>query len=120
MEQLENIASRLEKAAEETASLAAESRIKFDAMIEMQNNMQERFLKEKQDLLAHFESSDKRKNKIIIGLIVVILLLVGSFVGGAVYLLANFDVAVVSTQDVYSDNNSSATINDGINLTSQQ
>lgn len=116
MEQLENIASRLEQAAEETASLAAESRIKFDAMVEMLNKMQEQFLQEKQDLLAHFERSDREKNKIIIGLIIVILLLVGSSVGGAVYLLANFDMAVVSTQDL--DNNS--TVYDGIYVDSSR
>lgn len=116
MEQLDSIAGRLEQAVEATSALAAESRIKFDALIEMQSEerlkMQEMFLQEKQDLLDHFAQSDKRKNKIIIGLIIALVILIGSAVGGAIYVLANFDMAVISTQDL--DNNS--IVYDGINI----
>lgn len=116
MDEFNNLASRLEDAVEKTSILATESRMKFDAMIEMQSEerlkMQEMFLKEKQDLLEHFEKSDKRKNKIIIGLIIALAILIGSGVCGAIYVLAKFDMAVVSTQDL--DNNS--ILYDGINI----
>lgn len=122
MEKLDSIAVRLEKAVEETSALAAESRLKFDAMVEMQSDerlkMQEMFLKEKQDLLTHFEQSDKRKNKIIIGLIIALVVLIGGIVGGAFYVLSTFDIGVFS-QDVQADGSSTAIIYDGITYTKE-
>lgn len=122
MEQLENIASRLERATEETAALAAESRVKFDAMVEMQSDerlkMQEMFAQEKKDLLDHFAQSDKRKNKIIMGLIIVLVVLIGSLVGGAIYLFTNFDFAVATYQQLDINGDGTQTIQDGIHYNS--
>lgn len=120
MEQLDNIAGRLEQAVEATSALAAESRIKFDALIEMQSEerlkMQEMFLQEKQDLLAHYERTGKRKDKIIIGLIIALVILIGSIVGGTIYVLTNFDLAVVATQNENVGDYNNINIHDGIHL----
>lgn len=122
MEQLDSIAGRLEQAVEATSALAAESRIKFDALIEMQSEerlkMQEMFLQEKQDLLAHYERIGKGKDKIIIGLIIALVVLIGGIVGGAFYVLSNYDIGVFS-QDVQADGSSTAIIYDGITYTKE-
>lgn len=99
----------LEQTAEQAHALMAEMRLQFETMTQIQSEERREIDKRhKEDMSA----VRKHYGKIIAGLIIALVVLISGIFGGAVYLLANFDFAVVSTQTV--DNNS---INyDGINI----
>lgn len=120
IEQLQNSANELDKISAGTNIALTEMRVQFETLVEMQK--EERIEIQK----MHNETIEKIENRhakdiahwkhIVIGLILVIALFVGGLIGGAIYLITNFEFTFGTYQDVYSDNNGTATIYDGIHI----
>ena len=111
-EKMENAARTLEKESEGMNAYAAETRLQFDTLVQLQ--MQERQAIEKRH---SEETKDIRKHygRIIAGLIITLVVILGAIVGSIVYVFANYDIGVISTyQEVDSSDNSVSNIWDGI------
>lgn len=115
-----------------TDDVKAQQRYEFDAMAEIHSEerlemqrffAQERktthelYAKEKKLLLDDKDKQARYYNRIIMGLIMSLVLLLGSIVVGAVYLFTNFDFTMATYQEVVSGDNSQSVINDGIKYT---
>ncbi len=114
MDELKAIADRLEKSVDKTNAMSAKARMELDALAEVQS--EERL---KMQEMNNAQISDMRKHygRIIMGLIITLAIILGGIVGGTIYLIANYDFAVATYQNISSDNNSNATIYDGIEYT---
>lgn len=112
-EKMENAARTLEKESEGMNAYAAETRLQFDTLVQLQ--MQERQAIEKRH---SEETKDIRKHygRIIAGLIITLMIIMGGIVGTVVYFLANYDIATVYQEtDIGGDGYN--LINDGITYT---
>lgn len=111
--ELDNRANELDDMSSRTDIALKEMRLQFETMMEMQRQERADMAK-----LNEEEKDKMRKHygRIIAGLIVTLCLILGIIIGGAIYLFNNFDFAVTTYQDVYSDNNGTATIYDGIHF----
>lgn len=111
--ELDNRATELDDMSSRTDIALKEMRLQFETMMEMQRQ-------ERADMAKlHGEENEKlRKHygRIILGLILTICLILGTIIGGAIYIFSNFEFTFGTYQDVYSDNNGTATINDGIHF----
>lgn len=110
---LKDNVEKLDEVSSRTDLALTEMRLQFETMMEMQK--EERIETQK----MHNEEKDKMRKhygRIIIGLILTLFLILGSIIGGAIYILTNFEFAFATYQDVYSDNNGTATIYDGIHF----
>lgn len=93
---METLFEELNQATEGANMLATQFHLQFETMEELQKEERERY------------------TRIIMGLIIALVVLIGSIVGGAIYLFANFDIGYYQTADVGGDGQ--ATIHDGIHF----
>lgn len=110
VENLNEKAEQLNKVASSTDLALAEMRIQFETMMEMQK--EERIETQK---MSHEELDKMRKHygRIITGLILTICLILGSVIGGAIYLFSNYDFAYI-LQDPTIGGNGDLNLYDGI------
>lgn len=87
---LKQQAENLDKQANEINAALANHLIQFDTMAQLQK--EERIEVQKM-YMDTFEKERAHYRKIIMGLIITLVLLVGGLVGGIVYVLANYDIA---------------------------
>lgn len=93
----------LEDKSEQAHAAVMESRLSLEMVLE----------KHSEDL----EKQRKHYCRIIYALILTLLLLVGSALGGIIYILCNYDIGVITySQDVDADNGSTSMIEDGIHF----
>lgn len=112
IEQLKNQAETVNNQAKEVKKMAdgasiamAEMRLQMETLVEVHKE-------EKADMRKHY-------GRIIMALILIICLIIGSIVGGVIYVLSNYDIGVVNyTQNAYSEVGGDNIINDGIHYDS--
>lgn len=73
-------------------------------------NMENRHIEDKANMRKHYQ-------KIILSLSLVLLLIVGSLIGGLVYLVSNYDIGFQVYQEVTSEGGGDSTIEDGFQFT---
>lgn len=106
---------KLNNAVEETSVLEKEVMLQFDTMAQLQKDerleLQRLFAEERADIRKHY-------GKIVLTLSILLLLIIGSLVGGAVYLLStfDFDFRPYYSQDVSAEGGGNSTIEDGIKI----
>lgn len=115
-----------ERVMDETVSAAnvamAQSTVALDTMLQLQSD--ERKEKDRSFLEAldkiearHAEDRDKMRKhyqRIIIAISLVLLLIVGSLIGGLIYLVSNYDIGFQVYQEVSSEGGGDSTVEDGI------
>lgn len=124
----ENIVNTLEEKAEKLSKIAdgantalAEMRVQFETLAEMQK--EERLERDKmhnaavEKILDKCEREVKHWKHICIGLILTLCLILGSIIGGIVYIATNFDIEFGSyIQEPTVGGDGTSTINDGIHF----
>lgn len=73
------------------------------------DSIDERHLKEKSEMRKHYQ-------KIILSISLTLLLIVGSLIGGLIYLLSNYDIGFQVYQEVSAEGGGDSTIEDGIQI----
>lgn len=114
VDEINEEAEKLKEIASGANVALTEMRLQFETMMEIQK--EERLERERM-YNEEKEHMRKRYGRIILGLILTICLILGSFVGGAIYLFTNFDIAFgtyIQKPNVGGDGNS--TIYDGIHF----
>lgn len=111
IENLNEQAEKLKHIAGSTDLAISEMRIQFETLAEMQK--EERLVTQEMHN-KEMESVRKHYGRIIMGLILTIVLIIGSLVGAAIYLFTNFEFTFGSYQELHSGSNGSSTIYDGI------
>lgn len=113
MDNISKAAQNLDEATGKANILATEVLVQFDTMAQLQ--MQER---ENMNKLHAEEREAMRKHysHIIWGLIAALVILIGGIVGGAFYILANYEFGVITTQNPIAEGEGRAIIEDGIHL----
>lgn len=71
------------------------------------DSIDERHLKEKSEMRKHYQ-------KIIFTISLALLLIVGSLIGGLIYLLSNYDIGFEVYQEVSAEGGGDSTVEDGI------
>ena len=110
-EKMENAARTLEKESEGMNAYAAETRLQFDTLVQLQ--MQERQAIEKRH---SEETKDIRKHygRIIAGLIITLMIIMGGIVGTVVHIFSTYELIPSFEQTVTASGNGDSVINDGI------
>lgn len=115
MEDLKKSAEKLESIAENANVIVTEMRVQWGMMLDTQQ-------KERMELnRLHAEERERDRKffgRIIIGLILTIVLLLGGIIGTAAYLLTNYDFAIATYQDLDISGDGSQEIHDGIHYNS--
>lgn len=113
---MDALKSRIEETMNKADAMMAETRLQFDTLVTMQHD--ERIEIQK---MHHEELERVRKHfgRIIFGLIIALVILLGGIVGGAAYVLNNFDFETVY-QDTYVGGSGFASINDGIHYNTDE
>lgn len=84
-----------------------ERKEKDKAFLEAIENMQKRHAEEMGETRKHYQ-------KIILAISLVLLLIVGSLIGGLIYLVSNYDFTFQTYQSVTAEGGGDSTIEDGI------
>lgn len=107
---MSEINERISETTDKLNAMMAETRLQFDTLVTMQKD--ERIELQK---MHHEEMEKVRKHygKIIFGLIIALVLLLGGIIGSAIYVFSTYDFETVY-QDNYVGGDGSATIYDGI------
>lgn len=124
-EKLAEQADKLQELSSGTNVALAEMRLQFETLAEMQKDerieIQKMHVLEKETLMKQFtndlESQRKHYTRIIYALILTLVIILGSVIGGIIYIFTNYDIAVDTYQDLYSGDNGTSTIYDGIHIT---
>lgn len=120
MDELQSITERLEECLESTNAVASKARLQLDAFAEIQSEervkTQTMHKEEKDEMRNHYEKIITKLTRVIIGLLIVLVIILGSIIGGTIYVLANFDFAVATYQTQDITDGGSANIYDGINI----
>lgn len=117
---LEEEAEKLSKIADGANTALAEMRIQFETLAEMQK--EERLERDKmhnvavEKILDKCEREVKHWKHICIGLIITLCLIIGSIVGGIVYILSNYDISFGYVQELYVGGDGNPAVNDGIHI----
>lgn len=120
-----------ERVMDETVSAAnvamAQSTVALDTMLQLQSD--ERKEKDRSFLEAldkiearHAEDRDKMRKhyqRIIVSISLVLLLIVGSLVGGLIYIVSSYDISFQTYQEVSAEGGGDSTIEDGIKFNQQ-
>lgn len=95
---VENLFEKLNQATGEANMLATQFHLQFETMAELQKT-------ERENIHKHY-------GRIILGLILTLLILLGSIIGGAIYLFTNYDIGYFQSATVGGDG--TANIYDGV------
>lgn len=71
------------------------------------DSIDERHLKEKSEMRKHYQ-------RIILAISLTLLLIVGSLIGGLIYLISNYDIGFQVYQEVSAEGGGDSTVEDGI------
>lgn len=120
VERLNESAKKLDEMTDVANLKLTETLLQFDTMVQVQkeervetarmhNEAIEKIMERHAKEIAHWKH-------IVIALVLTLALFIGGVIGTVGYLLANFDFAFETYQDVSSDNNGTSTIHDGIHV----
>lgn len=120
VERLEAAVGKLEDTLEKANKSEEKLMCQYDTMSQLffekekvyltrMDESEKRHTEEKESIRKHYQ-------KIIIAISLVLLLIVGSLIGGLIYLFANYDVAFEVYQDVSAEGGGNSTVEDGIHL----
>ncbi len=124
MEGIEMATEKLNQAVEKASMLETEVMLQFDTMAQLQKEermeLEKLFATERAETReAHAkekESMRKHYQRIILAISLVLLLIVGSLIGGTIYLLSNYDIGFQTYQEVNTEGGGNSTIEDGIRV----
>lgn len=124
VEILKMATEKLNQTVEKASILETEVLLQFDTMAQLQKEermeLEKLFAQERSESRQqHAEeraSMRKHYQRIIIAISLVLLLIVGSLVGGIIYLFSNFDFAFEAYQEVSAEGGGNSTIEDGIHV----
>lgn len=100
VENIEKILNELSKETENASMRATQFHLQFETMAELQKD--------------ELDNMRKHYTKIILSLILTIVLIISGIIGGAIYLLANYDLEFGYYQSADVGGDGTATIYDGI------
>lgn len=120
VEMLEMAAEKLEKTVEEVNQVEERLMCQFDTMSEL-------FFEEKKLLLAQMADAEKRHaeeresmrkhyGRALLAVSLTLLLVIGSLIGGLIYLISNYDIGVAIYQEVNAEGGGDSTVEDGIHV----
>lgn len=117
VEQIVMAANELEKAVERADAAQASAMMYTDTMAELykeeRTEILERCTKEKADMRKHYQ-------KIILVLAITMALIIGGLIGGAAFVLSNFDIEFGNAQNISTNGGGDSTIEDGIHRNSDK
>lgn len=122
MECIEMATEKLNNAVEKASMLETEIMLQFDTMAQLNHEKEKLYLDKMSEMQKQHteekESMRKHYQRIILSISLVLLLVIGSLVGGAVYLISNFDFEFEPSysQDVSAEGGGDSTIEDGIHI----
>lgn len=111
MELFEMATEKLNDAMDVTNVATAQAAVALDTMLQLQST--ERIEMEKLHK-AECESMRKHYQRIILAISLTLLLIVGSLIGGLVYIISNYDITFQTYQEVSAEGGGDSTIEDGI------
>lgn len=104
---------KLNNAVEETSILEREVMLQFDTMAQLQRDerieMQKMFTEERADMRKHY-------SRIILSMALALIIIIGSLVGGIIYIFSNYDLSYSTYQEVSAEGGGDSTVEDGIHL----
>lgn len=110
MSGIEQNANNLNTETSQAELVMTEARLNVEMILEAQaderQRIEERHVKEMQETRKHY-------GRIILCLVLTLILLVGSALGGVIYVLMNYDIGII-TQDSFIGGNGDLNIYDGI------
>ena len=113
MDNIENILDSLNDVANKASLSATNAQLQLDTMSEMYKEKEIRlyeiFTKEKETIIKHY-------TRIILGLVLALVVLLGSIVGAVVYVLSNYEFEFGSYQIADVGGDGTANIYDGIHF----
>lgn len=120
VDKLETAVEKLEETLEKANKSEEKLMCQYDTMsqlffekekvyLEKMDESEKRHLEEKASMRKHYQ-------RIIVSISLVLLLIVGSLIGGLIYLISNYDVAFEVYQDVSAEGGGDSTVEDGIHL----
>lgn len=109
VERLETAVEKLEDTLEKANQSEEKFMCQYDTMSQL-------FFEKEKLLLSQMDSMRKHYQKIIISISLVLLIIVGSLIGGLIYLVSNYDVAFEVYQEVSAEGGGDSTVEDGIHL----
>ncbi len=113
MEIIKMATEKVNEAVEKANIIATESMLQFDTMAQLQKEerteAREMYAKERAEMRKHYR-------KIIVAISLVLLLIVGSLIGGLIYLFSNYDFDVQTYQEVHAEGGGNSTIDAGIRV----
>lgn len=90
VEGINHLTDKVNKMTDTAEAMMAETRLQFDTLIAMQSDerkeMRHAFHEEKEKMRKHY-------GRIIAGLILTLVIILGAIIGGAVYIFSNFEFA---------------------------
>lgn len=109
---------KINQAIDVTNVATAQAAVALDTMLQLQKekdteylttieNMDKRNIEERANIRKHYQ-------KIILTISLVLLLIVGSLIGGLVYIISNYDITFQTYQEVSAEGGGDSTIEDGI------
>lgn len=107
MENIDKILEKLNEATGETNMLATQFHLQFEAMAELQKD-------ERENMRKHYENIIQKYTRIIFGLILTLVIFLGSVIGAVVYILSNYDLEFGTYQIADVGGDGTANIYDGI------
>ncbi len=124
MEGIEMATEKLNQAVEKASMLETEVMLQFDTMAQLQKEermeLEKLFATERAETReAHAkekESMRKHYQRIILAISLVLMLIVGSLIGGLIYIVSNYDFGFEVYQDLDTDGGGDSTVEDGIHL----
>lgn len=105
----ENLIKNLQDATSQATSLATQFHLQFETMAELQKD-------ERDQMRKHYEGIVQKYTRIIFGLIAALIIILGGIIGGAIYLLSNYDLSFSTYQELDMGGDGNQNVYDGIHM----
>lgn len=120
MEYIKMATEKINESVEKTNLLGTEMILTFDTMAQIYAD-KEKLLLEKMEAaeVRHVEEKAgmrKHYQRIILSISLVLVLIIGSLIGGLIYLFSNYDLSYEIYQEVSAEGGGDSTVEDGIHL----
>lgn len=110
---LEGLKSSLESFSDTAKLSATNAQLQFETMAELQKD-------ERESIRKHYEAIIQRYTRIIFGLILALVILIGGIIGSAIYIFTNFDLAFSTYQEMDIGGDGNQNVYDGIHMNTRE
>lgn len=111
MEKFEKILEDMESIAEKSSLAATNAQLTIETISELYKEKEIKLIETQE---KEREALHKHYGRIIVGLILTLVILLGSIIGGSIYLFTNYDFGIVTYQDMDIGGSGNQDIHDGI------